>query len=846
MKAAAAYESIIRGVSQQVPQDRAPGQHTEQVNMLSDPVNGLTRRHGSIMEAEKKLTALSAAKMAGYTADTDSYTTVNYTHETNEYTVLMRRKAIPASAGYTAASADRLPFMLVYNRTTNTFLDLVRTTVDANLDALENSGASAVTAVGKFLFLAANAVPLAGTSTDKWNTTANLERSVVWIRGGAYSRTYTVTVTNMSNSRYTYTYTTPSSSYQTPLDTSSIAASDPEYTKKVNDLVNAYNSAVTAWIGTSTAAIQPAAIAEQVRLLLAAAPGVSTGRTGSHIVLTGVKSIEVDDGGDGSLIRGVGDEVEAVDKTSVTHWIGKVVKVRSRNANEAFYLKAIAKDKTITSGWAEVTWIEGAGVEHAVTGGLFFSTVVGTTMYLASTPAALTTLSGVATPAFSVSTAGDNDSATRPYFIGQTVTYLDTFQNRLLVGAGGVVCASKIDDYLNFFRSTVLTAPADDPVEMQAQGPNDDVLRFGTLYDQNLVIFGDKRQYIVSGRTALSPASANMAVMSNYAGVVDSAPVTAGGFIFYANRGKNYSSVHQIQPGQNENSPESFPASSQIDSYIRGGIIEVATISEPTMLMVRSTGARDTLYTFGYLDSPEGRKLDTWSRWTFNEVLGPVIGMRSVADGIVSFHLRESAGNVWVVADMCPVARTLSDNPYFDSQRPVAHVETGTGSVTASTTGAWSAAFDSTSVRRLLGSPLADLADLQAEFPGVGGLMVGAAQDAYFEPTSPFMRDQKGKAILAGRLTVTTMTVAFISSSGFVSKVLVPSVSTAPVTFNGRIADSPDDLIGREPITSGQSTVPIGRETRKYSLRISGRTWLPLTVTALEWVGQFFNRVQRF
>ena len=286
MKAAAAYESIIRGVSQQVPQDRAPGQHTEQVNMLSDPVNGLTRRHGSVMEAEKKLTALSAAKMAGYLADTNSYTTVNYTHEANEYTVLIRRAAIPAGAGYTAASADRLPVMLAYNRTTKVFLNLVRTVTDANLDLLESGGASAVTAVGKFLYLAGNSVPVAGSSTDRWNTTGNLERTVLWIRGGAYSRTYSVTVTNMSNARYTYTYTTPSSSYQTALDTSAILTADPDYTKKVNDAVNAYNSAVTAWIGTSTAAIQPASIAEQLRLLIAAAPGVTTTRVGSPVLIS--------------------------------------------------------------------------------------------------------------------------------------------------------------------------------------------------------------------------------------------------------------------------------------------------------------------------------------------------------------------------------------------------------------------------------------------------------------------------------------------------------------------------------------------------------------------------------
>ena len=59
MKVESSYDSLLRGVSQQVPQERAIGQHTEQVNMLSDPVNGLARRHGSVNLAEQALPAMN-------------------------------------------------------------------------------------------------------------------------------------------------------------------------------------------------------------------------------------------------------------------------------------------------------------------------------------------------------------------------------------------------------------------------------------------------------------------------------------------------------------------------------------------------------------------------------------------------------------------------------------------------------------------------------------------------------------------------------------------------------------------------------------------------------------------
>jgi len=46
-KITGAYKSLVRGVSEQVPQDRLEGQHWEQVNLISDPIRGLARRRGS-------------------------------------------------------------------------------------------------------------------------------------------------------------------------------------------------------------------------------------------------------------------------------------------------------------------------------------------------------------------------------------------------------------------------------------------------------------------------------------------------------------------------------------------------------------------------------------------------------------------------------------------------------------------------------------------------------------------------------------------------------------------------------------------------------------------------------
>lgn len=842
MKVANSYASLLRGVSQQVPQDRTEGQHTEQVNMLSDPVNGLSRRHGSQWQAEQYLSSNPAAEFSSYQADVANWASYDFDSDGKEYTLLYRKGARPASA-------NPLPPAVVYNKTDSAFLQYTRAFLDGPLDTLEEHGFSAVASVGRYLFAASNVLATSGTSVARWDTPANLAAAVVWVRGGAFSRTFKVTVRLQSGAVTSVAYTTPTSSYQGTLSTADIPYNAVDYTAQVNTRVNAYNSAVTAWVGTSARAVQPEAIAESLRLLLLA-QGYTATRVGGHIcfdLALGVKSIEVDDGGDGSLLRGIADEVESADKVSVVHSVGKVVKVRSKTDQASYYLKAVPKDGGVTSGYTEVTWEEAAGVEHSITGGIFYATVVGNNFCMASSAAVLTTVAGGNHPTFPVSTSGDHDSSPMPFWVGRKVTYLGTFQNRLLVGSGGALAVSQTDDYLNFFRTTVLTLPADNPFEMFPQGSEDDELYHSCLYDQDLVLFGKRRQYVISGAVALTPTSANMPVLASYAGVVDAPPVAAGGYIFFAKRGSSYSNVFQLQPGQNDKSPEAFPASSQIDKYLAGGVTEfLSATGSPSLLFARTAGAASSLYVFAYLDKQDGRKMDSWSRWEFNAALGPSVGMTEAEDGVVLFTLRLSGTKIYLVADMVPTTTGLSEFPYLDSQRAYATVAAGTGSTTLASGAEWAAAFDMQSDHRLTGVALPAASTLVAAYPGEPGLRVGALQTAYFTPTNPFMRDGKDKAIMSGRLTISKFLLAFKEATGF-SWVLNYKGTEGDVTnFNGRIVGDANNLVGVEPISTGQYSIPVGRETRQFSLTISARRWFPLTITALEWSGQFFNRVQRF
>ena len=269
-KVSGSYESVVRGVSEQVPQDRRSGQHFEQVNMISDPVRGLARRHGSVMLDEVVLGNYTNSTYKTLVDDTLRHKVITFFVAGIEYDLIVRSTAAPVGAGSKS-------FAWLFRKDTAKFLPIVYSN-DSLITALMAGGVSAATNVGRYLYLAGNTVTPTWAPTNAWGDYLNKRKAVVWVRSGAYSRTFSVTVTKLDGTKVVGSYKTLSASYPNLLDTSDIsvdstAGSPPisDYQKRVNDRVNAYNSEVTKWIGTAAADITPENIAQKLVDALTAA-----------------------------------------------------------------------------------------------------------------------------------------------------------------------------------------------------------------------------------------------------------------------------------------------------------------------------------------------------------------------------------------------------------------------------------------------------------------------------------------------------------------------------------------------------------------------------------------------
>lgn len=825
-KTSDSYDSLIRGVSEQTAHDRLPGQHWAQDNMSSDPVRGLARRHGSVWQDEVLVTVSDDAFTAEDLASREETTLFLHGYE---YALFTRRGDVGSS------SADPLYLVDKGRRKIRTVVmsDTART--------VATEGIAAVTTAGKYVLLSASKRNTQVTTKDNVKPTSNSH--VLWVRGGAYSRKFTVTVTAADSTQKTYTYETMKSYYDKPLDTSDIPNKkpgteepNPDYTKLVNDRTNAYSSAVNKHIADAAKDITPANIAAKLAAQLKVDyPGARSQGAYVIVVIEGA-TVTADDGGNGEFIRAASRDVTSPDMLTEKHFHGKVMIIQPKAAGSLpYYMKA--ESTTTARGFTDVVWRETAGV--IVTPGFMFliAELVGTTLYVAASPSSLAALAGTEVPSFTPSRCGDLDTKEIPELFGRKITYMRMFQDRLMLIAGSTTFLSKTGDYFNWFSDSMLVVKDDDPIEVFAQGTEDDTITAGVQMDRNVVLFGKRFQYIVPGREAMAPRNAYIGAVSTYEGANITAPATAGSLLFFCQRRERRLTMQQMQPGVVADRLEAFDISAQLDGYLNGTPQQIVAQTSPSVVFIKTRELRNGFYVYSFLDSNDQsqRMYDSWSRWTYDKRLGTLIGVTADDSGLLALTLRKTKAGMALVLDRFSRETDISDLPYLDSMRK------GYTS-TLLDAGAYTV-YDRESDRYLLGAPHNDAAKLARKYPGEEqSLWSGVGYTSYVELTSPYLRDQKDRVILDAKLTVSKLTVSLTKSAAMVANITTDGGKTYKQAAHWVARAAGVWHVNTQPYEEQKTfPVPVLKDNKSYRMRLGSKGWLPLTLSVVEWAGQQFT-----
>lgn len=904
MKITQPYSSIIRGVSQQAPADRVEGQYGEAVNVLFDPIRGVSRRNGLRLVSSDTVPIF--ADVATALQDALSFRAFSYRDNGRDYDILYRSRAM--YVGEEGLSDAHLPAVVVHEKTLDrdpTYIPVVVDDTDEALIPYIENGISAVTAIGSYVLLAANGVVPTYTTEHPMVDGPAAKTAAIWVRGGAYTRTFKVKVRQASTGTlYEVEYTTPSAVYPGHLDWSQIpvaAIGGPFEQYFMLHAQSQYDDAANAWALAAAAAIIPNNIATELARLLGEEGMTGWTVQGSTLLHDDVAWIEVTDGGTNDWIRAVLNDVSLPTDVTEVHRVGKVIRVTPTGSDEeVYYLQAQPKAAGSDAAYQDVIWREAAGVVQTPTSFVAMGRVIDGVFYVASGPARLKALILDQTtrdedvPVFEPSTAGDLDTVPPPAFFSRPITYLGTFQDRLIVAAGSMLAASETSGYFNFYRTTVLTIPDNDPVgQFTAAGVENDTIRNGVLYDRNLLLTGDQHVYVLNGKQAFTAKSPNIGVQFSGKGMGWATPAGAGKYVYLLKEDAavGAAKLMQVQSGLYQDGPDLNDVSKQLRDYINGFPAEMVALANPGVVVVRtepypkSTGGFPRsrphgLYIYQYLDgNNEERLYDAWSAWEWDPSLGIPIGITDsgTGDSFLIYTLTYGAdktgararGILTLKASARPDPTGL---PYLDAVQRAEDAEAAgedengmftPAAVPATLAVLWTSPSAENSFETPDGVPpgapphpdytVGDAAPAgldpfrwsaanghraayTAAYPGAptNALWTGVTFPSFVDLTNPFARGEDGKPLTQGSLVLTKLDVTTTRT--------VALAATWTDYDGARVSDGFDGDYER---IRYNSSVWVGRDTRYVQVRLGAVGHKPFTINAIAWKGNWFSDIKR-
>ncbi len=387
-------------------------------------------------------------------------------------------------------------------------------------------------------------------------------------------------------------------------------------------------------------------IAEQLITALGTAglTGYTLEQSGSVIWVWGTSPITVKatDAKANSTITAILGEVQAFIELPTIAPEGYQVEITGDpgTAFDNYYVEFEPRSGTFGEGaWAETV---SPGVEYKVNPSTMPHVLIRTN----STPASFwfgpvngQTVTGIpdGVPEWGKRTAGDYDTAPDPSFIGYAINDIFIYKNRLGFLADENVVLSRVREFFEFFPETVTTVLDTDPIDVIASNNRVSVLRYAVPYQDELILFSSQIQFrFNAAETVLTPATAQITVLTQFDVDVEVRPQQAGGGIFFMQSNGQWSQMREfaVRGAGTALTADAADLTGYVSSYIPDQCFKLTVndAGNSAFLISSRYGAdgidyRKRIYTYKWFlrntgSGPE-RVQNSWSYWEFgaDEVL---------------------------------------------------------------------------------------------------------------------------------------------------------------------------------------------------------------------------------
>jgi hypothetical protein len=217
---------------------------------------------------------------------------------------------------------------------------------------------------------------------------------------------------------------------------------------------------------------------------------------------------------------------------------------------------------------------------------------------------------------------GDNDTNPFPTFTGKKISNIFFYKNRLGFLAEGNVIMSESGEYFNFFRTTVRTLLDSDPIDVGVASAKVTNLKSAVGFQENLILFGERGQFVLRGGELLTPKTVSVTSVTNYE-ATDTPPLELGSYVYFPfNRG-SFSGLREFSVDATTDTFDSTEITGHVPHYIPANILDIAgSTTENAICVVAQNTTEDatiqkSMYVYKYYWENNQKVLASWSKFTF-------------------------------------------------------------------------------------------------------------------------------------------------------------------------------------------------------------------------------------
>jgi len=564
--------NLSQGISQQPDAQRDPSQAEIQVNGMSSIMEGLRKRDASELLAEISTSSFGDCFIHSILRD-----------NVEEYLAVITSSSIKVY-DLEGAAKTVTPATNAYN--------YLSTISDAKQDI------RAVT-IADYTFVSnTKKIPAMKTATAPATARPTAHEAIVWVRAASYGNTYKLTVNGVAAS--VQTAVAPVVSSGSTVTENRISSED---------------------------------IAENLKTSLASGglSGVTITRAGSVLWLQSSSAITLaaTDARANSDITAILSKVQTFTELPTIAPTGYQIEIEGDPGNnfDGYYVEFVPKSGTFGEGlWVETV---SPGVEYEIdkdtmphilvrlpNGNFWFGPADGSTQ--GSSPNQITI------PTWGERSTGDYVTAPNPSFIGNAINDIFIYKNRLGFLSDENVILSRVREFFNFWPETVTTILDSDPIDVVASNNKVSVLRYAVPYQDELILFSSQYQFrFNAAETVLTPATAQITVLTQFEVDVAVRPQQAGGGIIFAQNNGDWAQFREfsVRGAGTALTADAADLTGYVSAYVPSGLFKL-TVNDTSNAMFgisSKTGHKNRIYVYKYFlrNTGEGaeRAQSSWSHW---------------------------------------------------------------------------------------------------------------------------------------------------------------------------------------------------------------------------------------